>query len=80
MCVICLGLQPDKKYEVRVLAATEQGWPDVPDEQLPWVLVETLSLEPDTPLLPQPFLQLVVINATTIQVFIRCTLYLFIHL
>ncbi|XP_075231320.1 protogenin-like [Lycorma delicatula] len=61
------GLLPNKKYEVRVLGATDQGWPDIPDEQLPWVLTETSSLKLDTPLLSQPVLQLVVINATTIQ-------------
>lgn len=62
------GLQPDTKYEVRVLAATEQGWPSLPEEALPWSLVQTLPVEPDAPLLPMPALQLVVLNATTILV------------
>lgn len=69
-CTLMLvtGLQPNKKYEVRVLAATQQGWPTLSDVDLPWTLVETPSVTSYIPLLPPPTIQLTVINSTTIQV------------
>lgn len=62
------GLVPETEYEVRVLAATAQGWPTLSDQEMPWSLVKTSSLTEFTPLLPPPSVQLTAINASTIQV------------
>ncbi|KAG8225283.1 hypothetical protein J437_LFUL001896, partial [Ladona fulva] len=60
-------LLPGKKYEVRVLAATKMGWPDVPDDQLKWKQFEVPSFDqqnvPST-----PNVQLTVVNSTSIEV------------
>nr|CAD7262437.1 unnamed protein product [Timema shepardi] len=64
---IVTGLLPGKKYDVRVLAATEKGWPDVSDEQLVWTTVEMPSSgQQNVPL--APIVHLTVINSTSIEV------------
>lgn len=62
------GLQPGTEYEVRVLAATKEGWPSLLESDMPWTEVSTPPLTGSSPLLPPPTVQLTVINATTIQV------------
>ena len=55
-------LIPGEKYDLRVLARTKQGWPNISESQLGWVTV-TLPSSND---LTQA--QIFIFNSTTIKV------------
>lgn len=60
------GLHPGRSYDVRVLAATLKGYPDLPDDQLPWKIVENPSNFTEVPVVP--IVHLNVVNSTSIEV------------
>lgn len=61
------GLQPKKKYDVRVMAGTKIGFPVLSDEEWPWVVHEMPDAITSTVPLP-PILHLTVINTTALEV------------
>lgn len=61
-----IGLHPGRSYDVRVLAATLKGYPDLPDDQLPWKIVENPSNFTEVPVVP--IVHLNVVNSTSIEV------------
>ncbi|XP_063229940.1 protogenin B-like isoform X2 [Bacillus rossius redtenbacheri] len=60
------GLLPGNEYDVRVLAATSEGWSDVPDEQMSWSSVQMPSSQKNVPL--APVVHLTVLSPTSIEV------------
>ncbi|XP_066994863.2 protogenin [Anabrus simplex] len=61
------GLHPGKMYEIRVLAATKKGWPDLSDDQLGWTTLQMPSYGPQN--VPKaPLVNLTVINSSCIEV------------
>ncbi|GLG97729.1 Tyrosine-protein phosphatase Lar [Gryllus bimaculatus] len=61
------GLQPGQTYEVRVLAATKKGWPDLTDDQLLWKTINMPTFGPQN--VPEaPIVNLTAINSTCIEV------------
>lgn len=48
---VITGLETNKKYDVRVLAGTKEGFPTLDDSRWPWV---TQITEPSTTLVPEP--------------------------
>jgi hypothetical protein len=67
------GLTPGQKYDVRVLSATSQGWPELSDDpNFPgfyWFSIDMPSLESTNSNVPiPPEVQLTVVNATSIEV------------
>ncbi|XP_046398270.1 protogenin-like isoform X2 [Ischnura elegans] len=61
------GLIPGQAYEVRVLAATSKGWPDVPDISLPWKEYEMPSFGQQNVPSP-PNVHLTAVNSSSIKV------------
>ncbi|KAJ9593418.1 hypothetical protein L9F63_015044, partial [Diploptera punctata] len=60
------GLQPGRRYQVRVLAATSKGWPNQSDD-FEWKDEETPNYGPQN--VPQaPVVHLTVVNSTSIEV------------
>ncbi|KAL3201955.1 hypothetical protein MRX96_012223 [Rhipicephalus microplus] len=60
------GLEPNKEYDVRVMAGTAEGFPVLSDEAWPWVTYRMPHKSSSTMPLP-PVLYLIVINATTLE-------------
>ncbi|KAF6207050.1 hypothetical protein GE061_018288 [Apolygus lucorum] len=60
------GLQGGNDYLVRVIGATSLGWPDLNDNQAPWLRVSTPKEESST--LQSPSVQLYSVNSTIIEV------------
>ncbi|XP_023225610.1 protogenin-like [Centruroides sculpturatus] len=60
------GLQPKKKYDVRVMARTKIGFPVLSDEEWPWVVHEMPDAITATVPMP-PILHLTVINTTALE-------------
>ncbi|GAB6031993.1 hypothetical protein CHUAL_010370 [Chamberlinius hualienensis] len=61
------GLRPGNEYDVRVLAATKVGYPNLPDSKWPWVThIMPDNVVPHVPL--PPTLLLTVVNYSTIKV------------
>lgn len=55
-------LIPGEQYDLRVLARTKQGWPNVSDSQFGWV---TVTMSPSSDLVQA---QLLILNSTTVKV------------
>uniref|UniRef100_A0A0A9YRL0 Protogenin n=1 Tax=Lygus hesperus TaxID=30085 RepID=A0A0A9YRL0_LYGHE len=60
------GLQGGNDYMVRVIGATSLGWPELNDNQAPWLKVSTTKDESST--LQSPSVQLYSVNSTIIEV------------
>ncbi|KAF4532453.1 hypothetical protein B566_EDAN003028 [Ephemera danica] len=61
------GLVAGQSYDVRVLSATSQGWPELPDDHMRWYTIDMASPGPANVPLP-PEVHLTVVNATSIEV------------
>ncbi|KAL3876198.1 hypothetical protein ACJMK2_034068, partial [Sinanodonta woodiana] len=63
---ILTGLMPDTEYKIRVLAGTSAGYPNLPQEEMPFAILKTSAF--NTTVLPTPSLLFWPINSTAVEV------------
>lgn len=64
---IITDLIPGAQYDLRVLARTEQGWPNISETQLDWITVTMPSFEPNH-FIRNVDIQVLIVNASIIKV------------